>query len=69
MDAESGKYLEGENPDEQLPMASTTKMMAVLVALEDGVDLNQEVVVRRRPPPTRGPRIAMWDSIRTIRSA
>ena len=45
IDAETGKYLEGENPDEPLPMASTTKMMAVLVALEDGVDLSQEVVV------------------------
>ncbi|CAN5143995.1 serine-type D-Ala-D-Ala carboxypeptidase DacF [soil metagenome] len=45
IDAETGKYLEGENPDEPLPLASTTKMMAALVALEDGVDLSQEVVV------------------------
>src|SRR5919107_5921440 len=45
MDAESGLYLTGENADEQLPMASTTKIMSALVILEDGVDLDDEVEV------------------------
>jgi D-alanyl-D-alanine carboxypeptidase (penicillin-binding protein 5/6) len=45
MDAESGLYLAGENADEQLPIASTTKIMSALVILEDGVDLDDEVEV------------------------
>ncbi len=45
VDADSGLYLAGENPDEQLPIASVTKMMTALVALEEGADLDEEVTV------------------------
>lgn len=44
-DAESGLYLVGENPDEQLPMGSVTKIMTALVVLEEGVDLDAEVTI------------------------
>lgn len=43
-DMESGEYLAGENAGERLPMASTTKIMVALVALEVA-DLDEEVVV------------------------
>ncbi len=45
VDANSGLYLGGENSDEQLPIASTTKIMSALVALEleDGLDEEVEV--------------------------
>src|SRR3712207_2697659 len=42
-DADTGLYLAGKNPDERLPIASTTKVMVALVALEEGVDLDEEV--------------------------
>ncbi|MDQ4106770.1 MAG: D-alanyl-D-alanine carboxypeptidase, partial [Actinomycetota bacterium] len=45
LDLESGAYLDGRNPDERLPIASTTKIMAALVALEEGADLEREVTV------------------------
>ncbi len=45
MDTESGKYLEGENPDEQLPVGSVTKIMSALVVLEEGIDLEEEVEI------------------------
>jgi len=45
MDAESGKYLEGENQDEQLPLGSVTKIMSALVVLDEGIDLEEEVVI------------------------
>lgn len=42
MDADSGRILYGKNEDDVLPMASTTKIMTLLVALERG---NMEDVV------------------------
>ena len=36
MDADSGRVLYGKNPEEILPMASTTKIMTCIVALEYG---------------------------------
>ena len=36
MDARSGRVLYGKNEDDVLPMASTTKIMTLLVALENG---------------------------------
>ena len=44
-DAKTGLYLAGKNPDERLPIASTTNVMVALVALDEGVDLDEEVVV------------------------
>ena len=45
MNAQSGEYLEGENPDERLPIGSVNKVMSAFVALEEGVDLDEEVVI------------------------
>ncbi len=47
MDANSGIYLDGKRPDAQRPVASTTKVMSALVALEEGVDLEREVTISR----------------------
>lgn len=44
-DAETGLYLAGKNPDERLPIASTTKVMVALMAFEEGVDLDEEVTI------------------------
>ncbi len=45
VDEESGLYLAGENADEQLPIASITKIMVALAALEDDASLDEEVVI------------------------
>ena len=45
IDAETGLYLAGKNPDEQVPIASTTNIMVALVALDEGVDLDEQVIV------------------------
>jgi D-alanyl-D-alanine carboxypeptidase (penicillin-binding protein 5/6) len=45
VDAETGLYLAGKNPDKRLPIASTTKIMTALLALEEGGNLNEEVTV------------------------
>ena len=44
MDADSGRVLYGKNPKEVLPMASTTKIMTCILALEYG-SLEDEVEV------------------------
>ncbi len=44
VDARSGKYLAGNNASDQLPMASTTKIMVALVALREA-NLDEEVTV------------------------
>lgn len=36
MDADSGRVLYGKNPSEQMAMASTTKIMTLIIALEQG---------------------------------
>jgi D-alanyl-D-alanine carboxypeptidase (penicillin-binding protein 5/6) len=45
IDADTGLYLAGKSPDEQVPIASTTKIMVALVALDEGVDLDEQVIV------------------------
>jgi serine-type D-Ala-D-Ala carboxypeptidase (penicillin-binding protein 5/6) len=47
-DAETGMYLAGKNPDDRLPIASTTNIMTALVVLEEGVDLDEKVVVSKQ---------------------
>ena len=44
-DADSGLYLSGENPDEQLSIGSITKIMTALEVLDEGVDPDEEVTV------------------------
>jgi serine-type D-Ala-D-Ala carboxypeptidase (penicillin-binding protein 5/6) len=45
VDADTGLYLAGKNPDQRLPIASTTKIMVALLALEEGANLNEEVAI------------------------
>src|SRR5918993_1620914 len=45
IDADTGLYLAGKDPDEQVPIASTTKIMVSLVALDEGVDMDEKVTV------------------------
>ena len=45
VDADTGIYLAGKNPDKRLPIASTTNVMTALVVLDRGVDLDEEVSV------------------------
>src|SRR5215212_3906705 len=45
VDADTGIYLAGKNPDQRLPVGSTTNVMVALIALERGVDLDKEVTV------------------------
>src|SRR5215217_6499756 len=44
-DAKTGVYLAGKNPDERLPIASTTNVMTALMALEERTDLDEEVAI------------------------
>nr|MDQ3362770.1 hypothetical protein [Actinomycetota bacterium] len=44
-DEDSGRVLAGENPDEQIKMASTAKVMTALVVLESDVNMDEEVVI------------------------
>ncbi|MGB3682683.1 MAG: D-alanyl-D-alanine carboxypeptidase family protein [Rubrobacteraceae bacterium] len=44
MDIRTGEFLAGEKDGERLPMASTTKIMLALVALESA-DLDEEVII------------------------
>lgn len=48
MDAKTGLYLAGSNADEQLQIASTTKIMTALVTLDQGVNLDDEVPISRQ---------------------
>lgn len=56
-DATSGRILYGENVDEQLPMASTTKIMTLIVALENG-NLDDTVVVSKKA--SKAPKVKMY---------
>src|SRR5918998_6109443 len=45
VDGKSGLSRAGETPEEPLPTASTANVMTALVALEEGIDLDEEVTV------------------------
>ena len=45
VDADTGLYLAGKNPDRRLPVASTTKIMVALMALEEEANLEEEVAI------------------------
>ncbi len=47
MDQETGRVLYGKNQDEVMPMASTTKIMTLLVALENSTG-DEEAIVSKR---------------------
>ena len=48
IEAESGRILYQKNCNERLAMASTTKIMTALLALESGLDLDEEFTVDER---------------------
>ncbi len=56
-DANTGRILYGENVDEKLPMASTTKIMTLIVALENG-KLSDTVKVSGRA--SKAPKVKMY---------
>lgn len=53
MDADTGEVLAGRNSDLPLPMASTTKIMTCIVALEEGI-LSDEVVIPKEAVGVEG---------------
>src|SRR5215212_7974214 len=48
IDADTGHYLAGKNPDKRVSIASTTKMMVAIVALEEDVDMDKQVKVSEK---------------------
>ncbi len=45
VDADTGLYLAGKDPDKRVAVASTTKIMVALVALDEGANLDDQVTV------------------------
>lgn len=45
IDADTGMYLAGKDPDKRVPIASTTKIMVALVILDEDVNLDKEMTV------------------------
>jgi len=45
IDADTSLYLAGKDPDKRVAIASTTKIMVALVALDEDVDLDEQVTV------------------------
>lgn len=54
MDASNGRILYAKNPDEQLAMASTTKIMTALLTLEEAAKENKEVKITREMVQVEG---------------
>src|SRR5919107_4030146 len=48
IDADTGHYLAGKNPDKRVSIASTTKIMVALVALDEHVDMDKQVKVSEK---------------------
>lgn len=63
MDVKTGRVLYSKNPDQKLPMASTTKIMTVLVAIESG-RLNEKVTVSKKAAHTEGSSIYLKEGER-----
>ncbi len=57
MDYETGRVLYGKDEHEPLAMASTTKIMTAIIAVEDG-NLNDVVTVSKRA--SRAPKVKMY---------
>jgi serine-type D-Ala-D-Ala carboxypeptidase (penicillin-binding protein 5/6) len=48
IDADTGHYLAGKNPEERVSIASTTKIIVALVALDEDVDMDEQVTVSEK---------------------
>ena len=55
IDADTGLYLAGKEPEERVSIASTTKIMVALVALDEGVDFDEQVTVSEDAASYAGP--------------
>lgn len=58
-DAESGQFLAASGVDEVRPIASVTKLMTAVVALESGLDAAKEVVIESDDIDAEGSRLRM----------
>lgn len=61
IEAESGKVLFGKSSEIQLPMASTTKIMTAIVAIEACDDLNMTVKIDKRAVGVEGSSIYLYE--------
>ncbi|MFR4580389.1 MAG: hypothetical protein ACLT76_12955 [Clostridium fessum] len=50
MDADSGRILAGKDADTAYPMASTTKILTCILALEQEIPMTGSRYQRKRPP-------------------
>ncbi len=56
LDATNGDLLIGQKTDDQIPIASTTKMVTALVTVKV-LDLNKVVTISQRPPSVQGSKV------------
>ncbi|WP_416197942.1 MAG: serine-type D-Ala-D-Ala carboxypeptidase [Sporanaerobacter sp.] len=61
MDAKSGRILYSFNPHEKLPMASTTKIMTALIAIEEG-DMEDIVEIGKESVGIEGSSIYLYEN-------
>jgi len=59
IDSDTGEVIFAQNPDERLPMASTTKIMTAIVVLES-LDLDEKVVVSRNAHDEHGSVVGLY---------
>lgn len=62
IEAGTGRVVFGKNENAKLPMASTTKIMSVLLTLESG-DLDSEFVVDSEAVKTEGSSMGLMEGI------
>jgi D-alanyl-D-alanine carboxypeptidase (penicillin-binding protein 5/6) len=66
IDSDSGAVLYAKNPDERLPMASTTKIMTAILVLES-LELDKKVVVPKSATGTAGSLAGLvWGEVLTV---
>lgn len=63
MDADSGRVLFGKNENERLPMASTTKIMTCILALENG-NMEEEIAISAYAAGQPKVRLGMYEGQR-----
>ncbi len=64
IDADSGAVICEKDPDERLPMASTTKIMTALVAIENCEDITKEIVVSPSAVGVEGSSVYLYEGER-----
>ena len=61
IEAESGRVLYSKNADKRLPMASTTKIMTAIVAIESGIALNSVVKIPKSAVGIEGSSMYLYE--------